>query len=154
MSTPSDRKRSQAHQPPLFALPADPPAETQPATELRGRPRLRAANREHIVFRAAPLDALISHDHPARLVWGDVEGLDLRHRDELCREHVAFPWLAGDGSTNYHARADFRTDHVARLNDLLTKSVATLMAAGLVEWNRGAQDGMRVRARAGAASSR
>jgi hypothetical protein len=27
------------------------------------------ANREQIVFRAAPLDALISHDHPARIVW-------------------------------------------------------------------------------------
>jgi transposase len=193
MSTPSDRKRSQAHQPPLFELPADPPAETQPATEMRGRPRLRTANREQIVFRAAPLDALISHDHPARLVWGYVEGLDLsplydpikaverrpgrtpidpkilmalwlyatiegigsaRHLDELCREHVAFQWLAGDVSINYHTLADFRTDHVELLNDLLTKSVATLMAEGLVELNRVAQDGMRVRASAGAASFR
>ena len=77
-----------------------------------------------------------------------------RHRDELGREHVASPWLAGDGSTDYHTRADSRTDHVERLNDLLTKGVAALMAEGPVEWNRGAQAGRRVRARAGAASFR
>jgi hypothetical protein len=39
-------------------------------------------------------------------------------------------------------------------HDLLTKSVATLVVEGLVELNRVAQDGMRVRARAGAASFR
>jgi transposase len=160
---------------------------------MRGRPRLRRANREQIVFRAAPLDALISHDHPARIVWAYVEGLDLtplydrikavergpgrapidpkilmalwlyatlegvgsaRHLDELCREHVAFQWLAGDVSTNYHPLADFRTDHVELLDDLLTQGVATLMAEGLVELNRVTQDGMRVRASAGAASFR
>ena len=37
---------------------------------------------------------------------------------------------------------------------MLTKGVATLMAEGLVELNRVAQDGMRVRASAGAASFR
>jgi transposase len=193
MSTPSDRERSRDHQPTLFELPASPPADASPATEGRGRPRLRTANREQIVFRAAPLDALIPHDHTARLVWAYVEGLDLsalydrikavergpgrapidpkipmalwlyattegvgsaRHLDELCREHVAFQWLAGDVSTNYHTLADFRTDHVALLDDLLTQSVATLLAEGLVELNRVAQDGMRVRASAGAASFR
>jgi transposase len=193
MSIPSNRNRSQAHQPPLFEFPADSPAETQPATEIRGRPRLRRANREQIVFHAAPLDALISHDPPARLVWASVEGLDLtplddrikavqrgpgrapidpkilralwlsatipgmgsaRHRDELCREPVAFPWLAGDGSPNYHTLADFRTDHVELLEDLLTQGLATLMAEGLVELNRVAQDGRRIRASAGAASFR
>src|SRR5512135_149752 len=77
MSTPSDRKQSQAHQPTLFELPTDPPAEMQPAIALRGQPRLRTANRQQIVFRAAPLDALIPHDHPARIVWAYLEGFDL-----------------------------------------------------------------------------
>src|SRR5262245_63198214 len=77
MSTSSGRKRRQADQPTLFELPADPPAETQPATQARGRPRLRTANREQIVCRAAPLDALIADDHPARIAWAYVEGLDL-----------------------------------------------------------------------------
>jgi transposase len=193
MSTPSERRRPPAHQPTLFELPAGPPAETPPATEARGRPRLRTANREQIVFRAAPLDALLPQEHPARIVWAYVEGLDLtplydriqavvrgpgrapidpkilmalwlyatiegigsaRQLDELCREHAAFQWIAGDVSTNYHTLADFRTEHVALLDDLLTRSVATLMAEGLVELNRVAQDGMRVRASAGAASFR
>ena len=77
MSTPSERQRPPAHQPTLFELPADPPAEAPSITETRGRPRLRTANREQIVFRAAPLDALLPQDHPARIVWVYVEGLDL-----------------------------------------------------------------------------
>ena len=193
MSTPSERQRPPARQPTLFELPADPPAEAPPITETRGRPRLRTANREQIVFRAAPLDALLPQDHPARIVWAYVEGLDLtslydriksvergpgrapidpkilmalwlyatiegigraRQLDELCGEHAAFQWLAGDVSTNYHTLADFRTDHVELLDGLLTRSVATLMAEGLVELNRVAQDGMRVRASAGTASFR
>jgi hypothetical protein len=40
------------------------------------------------------------------------------------------------------------------LDDLLTQSVAVMMAEGLVDLNRVAQDGMRVRASAGAASFR
>src|SRR5512147_3163148 len=79
MSTPTDRKPSQTRQPTLFKLPAEPPHEGTPATTSRGRPRLRTANREQIVFRAAPLEALLPHDHPARTrtVWDSVEGLDL-----------------------------------------------------------------------------
>jgi transposase len=193
MNTPSERRRSQVDQPTLFELPAEPPAEPQPETQGRGQPRFRTANRSQIVFRAAPLDALLPPDHPARIVWAYVEGLDLtplyqriravergpgrapidpkilmalwlyatiegigsaRHLDELCRDHAAFQWIVGDVSTNYHTLADFRTAHVTLLDDLLTRSVATLMAEGLVELNRVAQDGMRVRASAGAASFR
>ena len=77
MSTPSERKRSPVVQPTLFELPSEPPTESQPETPSRGQPRLRTANRSQIVFRAAPLDALIPPDHPARTVWAYVEGLDL-----------------------------------------------------------------------------
>ena len=45
-------------------------------------------------------------------------------------------------------------DHGELLNRLLTQSVAVLLAEGLVDLNRVAQDGMRVRASAGAASFR
>ena len=55
---------------------------------------------------------------------------------------------------NYHTLADFRTQHVELLDGLLTRSIATLLAEGLIELNRVAQDGMRVRANAGAASFR
>jgi len=193
MSTPPEHKRSPPDQPTFFEVAGDPPPASKPTEPAWGKPRLRTANREQIVFRAAPLDALIPDDHPARIVWHYVEGLDLarlydrikaverapgrtpidpkilmtlwlyattegvgsaRHLDELCREHAAFQWIVGDVSTNYHTLADFRTDHVELLDDLLTRSVAALMAEDLVDLNRVAQDGMRVRASAGAASFR
>jgi transposase len=77
-----------------------------------------------------------------------------RQLDALCRSEIAYQWIVGDVSVNYHTIADFRTDHAALLDDLLTKSVALLMAEGLVDLERVAQDGMRVRASAGAASFR
>jgi len=55
---------------------------------------------------------------------------------------------------NYHTLADFRTDHGELLEQLLTNSVATLMAEELVTLDRVAQDGMKVRANAGASSFR
>lgn len=77
-----------------------------------------------------------------------------RHLDRLCNDHVAYQWIAGDVPMNYHTLADFRTGHVALLDGLLTRSIATLLAEGLIQLNRVAQDGMRVRASAGAASFR
>ena len=72
----------------------------------------------------------------------------------LCQEHNAFRWLAGGVSVNYHTLADFRTAHLAFLDGLLTHSVAVLREQDLVDLNRVALDGMRVRACAGAASFR
>jgi transposase len=72
----------------------------------------------------------------------------------LCLNHHAFRWLAGGLSLNYHSLADFRVDHLDFLDDLLTHSVAVLRDQDLVDLNRIAQDGMRVRACAGAASFR
>src|SRR3954468_6646350 len=77
MSTPSGRKRPRTEQPAFFEVPDDPPPAPKPAEPARGKPRLRTANREQVVFRAAPLDALIPDDHPARVVWDYVGGLDL-----------------------------------------------------------------------------
>jgi hypothetical protein len=88
-------------------------------------------------------------------LYATIEGVgSARRLDELCREHTAFQWIAGDVSTNHHTLADFRTGHVGLLDDLLTEGVAALVAEDLVDLNRVAQDGMRVRASAGAASFR
>jgi hypothetical protein len=57
-------------------------------------------------------------------------------------------------SVNYHGISDFRTEHVEFLDQLLSDSVAALMHEGLVTLNRVAQDGVRVRASAGAGSFR
>ncbi len=164
-----------------------------PATPKAHVPRLRRAQRNQVVMRCLPLDALLPEDHRARCIWAYTEGLDLtplyqkiraveggkgqaatdprllvalwlyattegigsaRALARLCEDHVAYQWLAGDVSLNYHTLADFRTAHPEFLDDLLTQSVATLMDQDLVDLNRVAQDGMRVRASAGAASFR
>jgi hypothetical protein len=51
---------------------------------------------------------------------------------------------------NYHTLADFRTAQGTFLDTLLTQGVAVLLAQGLVTLERVAQDGVRVRASAGA----
>lgn len=88
-------------------------------------------------------------------MYATVEGVgSARTLDRLCKEHHAYQWLCGGVSVNYHTISDFRTQHVELLDRLLTASVASLMAEGLVQLERVAQDGMRVRANAGAASFR
>jgi len=77
-----------------------------------------------------------------------------RELNRLCPDHAAYRWICGGVSMNYHTLADFRTQHVELLDRLLTESVASLMAEGLVSLDRVAQDGMKVRASAGAASFR
>jgi transposase len=72
----------------------------------------------------------------------------------LCEHHNAFRWLTGGVSVNHHTLSDFRVGHVELLDRLLTDSVAVLREQDLVDLNRVAQDGMRVRASAGAASFR
>ncbi len=73
-----------------------------------------------------------------------------RELNRLCQFHAAYRWICGGVSMNYHTLSDFRTGHVELLDRLLTESVASLMAEGLVTLDRVAQDGMKVRASAGA----
>jgi len=67
---------------------------------------------------------------------------------------AAYRWICGGVSVNYHALNDFRADNEALMDNLLTDNVAALAAAGAISLTRVAQDGMRVRADAGAASFR
>lgn len=75
-----------------------------------------------------------------------------RQLNTLCEEHVAYRWICGGVSMNYHTLSDFRTQHADVVDQLLTNSVATLMHEGLVTLEKVAQDGIRVRASAGASS--
>src|SRR3954449_972088 len=77
-----------------------------------------------------------------------------RELADLCTHHDAFRWLAGGVSVNYHTLADFHTDHREFLQELLKQSVERLRLQGLIDLDRIAQDGIRVRASAGAASFR
>jgi transposase len=86
-------------------------------------------------------------------LYATLEGIgSARALTWLCQHHNAFRWLTGGVSVNYHTLSDFRSDHVDFLDATLTHSVAVLREQDLVDLNRVAQDGMRVRACAGAAS--
>jgi transposase len=77
-----------------------------------------------------------------------------RQLDQLCQESLPYQWICGGVSTNYHSLADFRVGHVELLDRLLTDGVAALLHQGPVQLDRVAQDGMKVRASAGASSFR
>jgi transposase len=77
-----------------------------------------------------------------------------REVTRLSREHDAYRWICGGVQVNYHALNDFRTAHDQVMDELLSDNVAALAAVGAIALERVAQDGMRVRADAGAASFR
>lgn len=77
-----------------------------------------------------------------------------RHLERLCERDDAYRWICGGVQVNQHGLSDFRVDHGAALDDLLTQVLGVLMHQGLVVLKRVAQDGVRVRANAGAASFR
>lgn len=88
-------------------------------------------------------------------LWATLEGIgSARALARRCERDHAYRWLCGQVSVNYHSLADFRVGHGAFLDRLLTETVASLLAEGLVTLKRVAQDGMRVRASAGASSFR
>ena len=72
----------------------------------------------------------------------------------LCENHDVYRWLCGGVSVNYHGLADFRTAHPELLDRLLIENVASLSVAGVVDLDEVVQDGVRVRASAGASSYR
>jgi transposase len=158
-----------------------------------GRPRLREPVRDQVELRAVDLEALLGPEHPARVIWGYVERLDLRALEEavrarehtpgqapasprlllalwlyatsdgvgsaralerLCARHDAYRWLCGGVSVNHQGLSDFRMAQGELLDRLLTEGVAALSAAGAIDLEEAAQDGVRVRASAGAASFR
>jgi transposase len=158
-----------------------------------GAPRLREPQRDQIELRAVDIESLIGADHPVRVIWAYVEGLDLseledrikargdrpghpataprlllalwlyatsdgvgsaRALERLCNSHDVYRWLCGGVSVNYHTLADFRVGCADLLDRLLSEHLAALAKAGLVDLDTLAQDGVRIRASAGAASFR
>lgn len=88
-------------------------------------------------------------------LYATLEGVGSgREVARLSQEHDAYRWICGGVSVNYHALNDFRSANEALMDELLTTNVASLAAAGAISLERVAQDGMRVRADAGAASFR
>jgi transposase len=77
-----------------------------------------------------------------------------RRLARLCAEHDAYRWLRGGVPVDYHLLAEFRVAHQRELDELLSQILAVLMAEELLTLEHVAQDGMKVRASAGAASFR
>ncbi len=88
-------------------------------------------------------------------VYATVDGVGkARQLDRLCHQHDAYRWLRGGVPVNYHMLSDFRVARRVAMDDLLTQIVGCLLASEVVNLDQVAQDGMRVRASAGAASFR
>ena len=88
-------------------------------------------------------------------IYATLEGVgSARAVARLCEQHDAYRWICGGVSVSYRTLAAFRVLHEEKLDALLTESVVQLVDAKLVRLDRIAQDGMRVRASAGAASFR
>jgi transposase len=88
-------------------------------------------------------------------LYATVEGIgSARELVRLCEEHLAYQWLCGGVGMNAKTLADFRVGHGEVLEQLLVDSFTALVRAGVASLDRIAQDGMRVRAAAGAASFR
>lgn len=163
------------------------------AASVASAPRLRKAQRDQGEMFTESLDGRIEADHPVRMVWAFVEGLNLspllsqiksvkggqgrdstdprilltlwlyasiegvgsaRQLVKLCKDHRVYQWICGKVSVNYHMLSDFRTGQGKAFEGLLAEWLASLTHTGLVDVNTVAQDGMRIRASAGAGSFR
>ena len=167
--------------------------ETHTDSSQAQKPRLNSANRNQANTIPIQIDNLIENDHPARIIWTFVDGLDLsplyqqvralegaagraatdakilmaiwlfaiinhetsaRRIAELCTTHLAYIWLCGGVGINHHTLSDFWCQHEDYLQQQFTLHLSVLMKEGFIEIGRVAQDGVRIRANAGAASFR
>jgi transposase len=88
-------------------------------------------------------------------LFATIEGIgSAREVARLCQEHIAYQWLCGGVGMNAKTLGDFRIAHCVVLERLLVDSFTALIQAGVASLERVAQDGVRVRAAAGAASFR
>ncbi|MDR3510564.1 MAG: IS1182 family transposase [Caulobacteraceae bacterium] len=86
-------------------------------------------------------------------LYATLEGVgSARELDRLVREDLAYRWLAGGVSVNYHGLSDFRVGWAEELDRLLVESVTVLAADGLVTLEELTVDGTKVRASASSGS--
>lgn len=164
-------------------VPTPPPAPARVMTPQRNQVELRAVDLDALLaadhparsvwafvqaLDLAPLYAQIKSVQggrgapaidPAVLValWllATVEGVgSARELARLCERDDAYRWICGGVGVNHHTLSDFRSGQQCWLDAQLTGSIVSLMDQGLVKLEVVAQDGMRVRASAKAASFR
>lgn len=96
---------------------------------------------------------------PAVLVtlwlYATIDGIgSARELARLCELSLPYQWICGGVSVNHHTLSDARLACAAWLDATLTTSLAALLSAGAITLDTVAQDGLRVRASAGAGSFR
>ncbi|MBX3498950.1 MAG: IS1182 family transposase [Alphaproteobacteria bacterium] len=107
--------------------------------------------REHTPGQAPPSPHLLV----ALWLYATSQGVgSARALARLCESCDAYRWLCGGVSLNHHGLSDFRSGNGELLDRLLSENVATLSASGVIDLDEVTQDGVRVRASAGAASFR
>ena len=88
-------------------------------------------------------------------LYATLEGVgSARELARLVERDLACLWLAGGVPVNHHGLSDFRVAHGVELDRLLTESVTSLVAEGLVSLDEVALDGTKVRAHASGGSFR
>jgi transposase len=86
-------------------------------------------------------------------LYATIEGVgSARLLDRLSQTDLAYRWLRGGVPVDYHILSDFRSEHGRLLDQLLSQSLAALMAEGLVRLDEVIIDGTKVRAAAGRGS--
>lgn len=91
----------------------------------------------------------------AVLLYAKLDGeTKARRIAKYCNEYNPYIWLCGGVNINHHTLSDFETGHYEWLEERFVCHLASMVEQGLVDLERIAQDGMRVRASAGAASFR
>lgn len=88
-------------------------------------------------------------------VYATADGVgSARLLEHLCRSHAAYRWLCGGVPVNYHGLSDFRGAHGDLLDRILTESVSSLAAAGVISLEEVTVDGTKLVANAAKRSFR
>ncbi|MFO1065892.1 MAG: IS1182 family transposase [Pirellulales bacterium] len=88
-------------------------------------------------------------------LFATIEGVaSAREIERRAERDIAYRWICGNVTVNYHTISDFRSNHAEELEALLVDSLAALVNQQLIPLETIAQDGMRVRACAGRSSFR
>jgi transposase len=88
-------------------------------------------------------------------LYAVLEGIgSARQLAQLCERDIVYRWIMGGEPVSHKTLSDFRVKAGPVLDDLLSRSVAALAAADVIDLESLAVDGMRLRASAGSNSFR
>lgn len=113
----------------------------------------------HVAIRAREGESGRSATDPKVLlglwVLATTEGVgSARELKRRCDRDVAYRWMRGGVSVNYHTLSDFRSLRSKEFSAVVTQVIAAIASASEVDTEQVLQDGTRVRASAGVKSFR